>query len=816
VTVIELGEGVAVPYAGKLLAELGADVIKVETRSGDISRQVGPFPLDEPSQERSGMFAYLNCRKLGVVVDDNVTATGAATATGISAPDVLLVDESFLGSELYTSTERLLDIYPSAVIVTVTPFGTTGPRAGLRGYNLSAAASGGTAYGVGEAARSPLALPYFQDLHQSGICAAIAAMMGLIGRSKDTVRQHVDISVQEIMASLHCGYFLPRFIFEGGVTGRRAGRDGGAMLYPNTVMVCKDGLVSIVAPKLDQWKRFLHLLGDPEWAEEPRYRDRRAMQWEYKEEVDALIAPWFLKHTKKELLEVFHDARLPFAPILGPQEIIDSVHLQQRDAFRQCEFPADGTFLAPAAPYIFSRSHLDFGRAPLLGEHNGSAQLAALCSRSNAQDDQGLVRDLPNGPLTGLRVLDLGTAWAGGIAGRLLGDYGADVIKVESVSHLDGSRMGRPIIVDDATGGDRGNWPDLQPGFHVHGRNKRSLTLNLRNEHGMEVLLRLVERSDILLHNFPSPVVDSLGLDANRLQSVNPRLIIVGQSVAGNEGQLSGYTGYANTVAALGGLLGGIGYEGEEPIAMYEGIYCDVVSAQSTVVAALAGLIERTFSGLGQSIDVSQWEATLALTAEALIDYSINGRQQRSMGHRHPLFAPHGIYRCVDGEEDEWLSLVIASDEQWADLLDIAKLGERLPGAETWTQSARREQRGNIDEALEEWLASKDANSTAEELQTLGIAAFRVLNIADIFADEQLMHRRTFIELEHPLVGLEPMPGLAWRFSASAQKVFTSAPLLGGDSRSVLREFLNVDDSEYDDLVAVGAVETPVPPSSVH
>jgi crotonobetainyl-CoA:carnitine CoA-transferase CaiB-like acyl-CoA transferase len=639
--------------------------------------------------------------------------------------------------------------------------------------------------------------------------------MAVIARTSGAGGQHADVSTHEVMASLHCGYFLPRYIFGGGLVGKRAGRQGGSVPYPNTVMACNDGFVALVAPKIDQWKRFLDLIGNPPWSLEPRYRDRRAMQWEYKDEVDHLVQPWFADKTKAELLELFLKHRIPFAPLMNGSDIASCEHLFQRAAVREQSFSGGGTFKAPTVPYRFSRSNWRSTRAPRLGE-SGKLRPNILVP---THDEEPTVldptwTDAVRRPLEGITVLDLGTAWAGGIAGRILGDFGADVIKVESWSHMDGSRMGRPITIDDSTGGDDGKWPDLQPGFHVHGRSKRSITLNLQSNAGLQTLLELAKTADMLIHNFPPSVVDKLGLSSERLLSANNKLVIVGQSVAGENGALSGLIGYAGTVAALGGLSIAIGYENEDPIGLFEGLYSDVTSAITTVFAALVGVFERTNSGLGQSIDVSQWEATLAMAPNALLEHSIVGRDISSQGFLHPVLCPHGNYETLSDDTDdstsgEWLCIAVGTDEEWKGLLD--EMGSAfLPAtdADTWNESARIDNRELIERTVADWARTIDAANLQNELQIKGVAAFRVCNIADIFVDEQLQERDTFVYVEHPLVGIEPMPGMPWKLSLTPGEVRRRAPLLGEHSNEVLTQFLHFSAEEINQLVIAGAVET--------
>lgn len=815
-SVLELGEWIAVPFASKLLGDIGASVTKIEREgTGDPTRWMGPFPPDrDDDPESSGTFAYLNTNKRSELVDASASADAIVRGRPTS-PDIIFIDRGFLGADPRATADRVRAVSPASVVVLVTPFGVDGPFSGYRGYDLTTSAAGGTSYGVGERDRPPLPLPYAQTDKQAALIAASAAMMGILHRRAAGTGVVADVAVQHVMASLHCGYFLPRYLFSGGVVGLRNGRAGGAQPYPHTVMPCKDGLVTLAAPKLEQWLRFLQVMGNPSWTEDPRYRNRRAMQWEYKDEVDALVMPWFEDKTKDELLRVFVENRIPFAPLLTGEDLVTNEHLQERGAIREIELAGGGTFLAPTLPFRFGRSPVSVTeRAPRLGEHGRATVVVDTATTMPDAPSGSASGGGASGLLTGLRVIDLGTAWAGGMVGRILGDFGADVIKVESWSHLDGSRLGKPIVVDDEQGGDSGDWPDLQPGFHVHGRSKRSVALNLRSEEGMKLLMALVAEADVVVHNFTPRVTRSLGITPDRLSAVNDRLIVVGQSVAGDGGPLSDYTGYASTVASLAGFAYGVGYEGEEPIGSIEGLYTDIISATSTVLGVLVSLFERDHSNRGQAVDISQWEALMTLAAEPLLEYSITGGERSSEGFSHPLLCPNANYPCLHDPEDEtqngaYLSIAVGSDEEWHALLEaLTEIGAPAEDAWAWTLRGRQEHRAEIDAWLARWTSTVDAETAQEHLQAKGVAAFKVCNIADVFVDPQLTHREAFITLEHPLVGFEPMPGLAWNYLDEPAAVTRRAPLLGEHTAEVLAEVLGIDEEGYQRLVDVRAIET--------
>jgi len=811
VRVAEFGKELSVPYAGKLLADLGATVVKVETADGgDPSRQFGPFAASAGGGESSGMFAYLNTGKRSVT-RESIGAVGDGSDLGsiLQWADIALVDRPWLRAEPELEPGRAVEQAPHLAFVTVTPYGTTGPYADWPATDLTISALSGMSVGVGERDRAPLVMPFFQCEMNGGLFGALAAVNAAMAVRRDGRGQHVDVSTADIMASMFTGYFLPRFIYGGGLVGIRAGRNGASMPYPGTIFRSADGLVRTDTPQVAQWIRLVKLMGTPEWSKEPRYRNRRAMQWEYKQESDALVEPWFMARTKEELGELFLEHRLPYAPLLTAEDMEHDPHLAEREAIASLP-TSDGTtrFSAPAAPYRFSGQRPASHPAPTLGSSDD--ELPSLISSEQPE------RELPPTaedrataapPLQGFRVIDLGTAWAGGLAGRLLADYGADVLKIESWVHMDGSRLGKPIVVEDDTGGDEGKWPDLQPGFHVHSRNKRSITLNLKTDAGRSVLLRLVREADALIHNFPAGVMDRLGLSDDALHAANERLVVVGQNVAGSEGPKSGLIGYAGAVSALSGLANWVGYEGEDPIGMFEGLYGDVVSATTTTFATLVGLLDRDLHRRANaSIDVSQWEASLALAGEGLIAQSLGGETPASVGTHHPRYFPHGNFASAG--HDQWVAVAVRSPREWRALCRLVGREDLAP---LESVEARRERADEVTDAIEAWTRGVGSEEAAYALVAAGIPAAPVLNIADIFGNEHFRARDLFIDVEHPLVGSEPMTGMPWKMSRTPGRVSRRAPLLGEHTAEVVKGMAGVSDEEYRGLVDAGGIETGPP-----
>jgi len=372
IRVVELGNFMSAPYCTKLLADVGAEVIKIEKPDGgDESRQYGPFPNDLADPERSGLFLWLNSNKLGITLNLNTSGGQEACKKLLNDTDILVTNfsEDYLrGIGLdYPSLEKS---FKRLIMVSITPFGTSGPYSKYKAYHLNSAAAGGVCIGIGDPDREPLTMPLSQGAYQAGVNAASAALVALFARRKDGMGQYIDISEVEVWAALYVGQHMLTFLYRG-VTGVRRGIHTGYFNYANVCLPCKDGYVCLVTPQLDQWNRFVELMGNPEWARMPRYMNRRAMQEEYPDEVDALIIPWLMERTKEEIFEACVEKRIPCAPVYNIAELFEHRHLKSRSFFKEVDHPCAGRLRYPGSPYKFSKQREQVLRpAPLLGQHN--------------------------------------------------------------------------------------------------------------------------------------------------------------------------------------------------------------------------------------------------------------------------------------------------------------------------------------------------------------------------------------------------------------------------------------------------------------
>ncbi|MCH8106920.1 MAG: CoA transferase [Chloroflexi bacterium] len=369
---MEWGNFVSGPFCGKVLAELGAQVIKVEPPLlGDDSRRHGPFPSHIPDPERSGLFLFANINKRGLTLDPAKASGRRILDSLLDSADIFLENQTpDLMNRLALDYESLKIRHPGLIVTSITPYGLTGPYAGHRGYDLTANALGGLSFGTGYPHREPLTTPMYQASFLAGVAAAFATVVALLGRNMTGQGQQVDVAEAQVISVLLSGYHLPTYIYRG-VAGWRSGNRMRLGLFPNCVLPCKDGYVCIDAPQLEQYQRFLSLMQDQDWTQNPRYRNRRAMSEEYPEEAEALITPWFMQHTKEEILRICLENRVPCAPVRNIDEVLDDDQLNSRDYFQDLDHPEAGTLRYPGPAYRLSETPCRNVRpAPTLGQHN--------------------------------------------------------------------------------------------------------------------------------------------------------------------------------------------------------------------------------------------------------------------------------------------------------------------------------------------------------------------------------------------------------------------------------------------------------------
>ncbi len=372
--VVELGESVSAPYCSKLLADMGAGVVKIERPGvGDQNREYGPFLNDQPHHERSGLFLYLNANKQGVTLDLE-TPTGREILGGLLAKSQVFVHNLHPTEmdRLSVDYETLRTDNEQLVMASITPFGLTGPYRNYKAYDINLAAAGGICEGLGSPDRNPLTF----GTPEVGYFAAMAAASSIVIALLAGGGQHIDISEVESMAGIYNGPEALMAVYQWRMT-RRTGHHALDFPYPNCILRCKDGYIFVGSPEGRQWRTLLEVMGDPEWAKEERFRNRTRMNNEYADEVDGYMEEWLLQHTKAELLALALEHRVPLAPVRDFEEVRNDESLANQ--FVTIDRPDTGPISYAGPPYKLSgQDVLSPSPAPLLGQHNADVYCDGL------------------------------------------------------------------------------------------------------------------------------------------------------------------------------------------------------------------------------------------------------------------------------------------------------------------------------------------------------------------------------------------------------------------------------------------------------
>lgn len=362
--VLDLSESISGPYCTKLLADYGAEVIKIEKPGlGDSSRRIGPFPDDQPDAERSGLFLFLNTNKKSITLNVGSDSGTQIFQRLVQGADILV--ENFRPgamASLGLDYEVLAGINPALIMTSISYFGQRGPYRDWEGADIIAQAVGGLMGLTGEAEREPLKLPLSQAEFQAGLNAAVATLCALYFRDETGEGQQIDVSVQEAVASI-LEASVTMYSYSGFVRGRMGSRHH--LQCPSKVMPTKGGFIYVQAGA--NWDHFATYLETPQLME-PRLAS--LLRYHYADEVEGLIQPWLEKRDAREVFSTGQEWRIPFALVLGIDEVMADPQYKARGFFQEIDHPLAGRLTYPGAPFRMSETPHQAGRAPLLGEHS--------------------------------------------------------------------------------------------------------------------------------------------------------------------------------------------------------------------------------------------------------------------------------------------------------------------------------------------------------------------------------------------------------------------------------------------------------------
>ena len=757
--VLEIADGLAASFCAKVLGDLGADVVKVEPPEGHASRRWAPRRADAAPDEPGARFLYLNGGKSSLVVGDG--PGGLEDLRRLAAKCDIVVTDRPDHLSLGESDE-------TTIMVSITPFGLTGPYARYRAHHLVSFHAGGEGSILPSGPgwhlfpeRPPIQVGSDLAEYDAGWNAAVAVLAAMYDRLRTERGQRIDVSIQESELTLNRTR-LSRFNNDG-VTLRREGSRYGFM----GMMRCRDGWVQLVGVTPAQWDALAASpdaggLADPEIA-------TATARAENMERAAAALTTWCEQRDRADIVRILAPLGCSVGAYATPADLLVSEQLAHRDFFRKVSDGRDGRMLVPGPPYRFSATPVEIRSAPTLGGSTGFGD--ARTEKPRLHGGRGL---------EGVRILDFTWAAAGPYATCLLALLGAEVIKVESTRRPDPARRG---FLADYGGINR------SPNFNELNLNKRSFQVDLSQPEGLALAHRLAEWADVVVDNFRPGVMARFGLDAEALLAKRPELIVASSSANGATGPEAMSAGLASIFGATGGLSEQTGYADGPPTEIGEST--DYRSGGALAVAMLAALLHRARTGEGQHVDLASREVVAASSPDALLAEQLGVPWPIRVGNRHREFAPHDVYRA-HGEE-EWVAVAVGAETEWAAL--CAVLGREELASRYRTAEARRAASAEIDDAIGTWIGQRSSRIAFEALQSAGVPAMAVMTNASLATDPHLAARHVFTDIEHPELGRTRVMRQPWLFSDLDVEV-RHGPTMGQDNDYVLDTILGLSTSE--------------------
>jgi crotonobetainyl-CoA:carnitine CoA-transferase CaiB-like acyl-CoA transferase len=777
IRVLDLGDDAAA-RAARILADLGADVVRVVPPSGD--------PL--AARPAAGLAWTAGTRVAALAADD------PALERLLRSADVVFDTPRARGVHAIDPTRA-----PRAVWVSVTPFGLTGPRSAWHASDLGVMASSGNMFATGHPERAPVRASEPTSHCHTGPEAVYAALSALAcGRAG-----LVDVSMQEavVIANMSGQAAYP----STGDRGRRSGASIGRSreIWRTTGGWASFGLRGGKArvPTLELLARLAAEEGIPgaealtgrDWS---RFNANTVTEDELRA-IEETTAEFFSRHTMAELFEIACEHNWMLAPIMSPREIVASKQLAARHFFRPVgdveRFPASFVSVSSADGHVASA-------AP-----SGPARRVGPEVAFGARSIGAVPRPPGAGAWAGTRILEFGSGAAGPIASRYFVEQGATVLRVESATRPDFLRV-------YALGPGNPHGLEGSALFDALNVGKRDVTLNLKHPDAVTIVKRLVvEWADAVSENFAPRAMRTFGLDYESLVGLKPDLVMISACLNGQTGPYRDYPGFGTQGAALSGFTFLTGWPDLEPVGPF-GTITDSLAPRYVALALAAALLYRRRTGRGVYLDVSQVECGIWSLAPWIIDYSRGGVVGERRGNRSPLAVPHGAFPCADEVGsgavvgDRWVAIACWSDDEWARLAEI--MGVHDPSLATF--QARVERIDEVEATVGAWTSSRSRLEVAERLQAEGIEAVPVADFADLHDDPQLGHRGHWIRGEHPVLGPRWYERNGYRLPDDRGGFARAhAPCLGEDNGWLTREVLGLSEAEIARLEKSGVIETP-------
>jgi crotonobetainyl-CoA:carnitine CoA-transferase CaiB-like acyl-CoA transferase len=785
--IAEFGAGPALAYCGKLFADFGADVVKVEPPGGDPDRGMAPLVDVGGGRRESALFAWLNTNKRSVTVAPDDTGRLVEIA---GAADVLIDARPGAWSDGGPAGQAALRAaFPHLIVISISWFGESGPYKDYAGADSVVRALAGLVRGVG-----PAEAPVMLSEHQSYLPAALsgftAALAALIAGGPG---RRFEISVHD--ANVLIGEFQDAVTTQTGAEEKRWGRNHFFPVFPTGVYPTKDGWLGVTAFSADQWRGFCEMLGAPELVSRAGFATapERLLVGE---ELDAIVEARLASRTARDWADAAIGRRVPLVVTPGMAELLATAVHRDHGAFGEVRL-GEARFEAPTLPLrLTATPPTTGGRAPLAGEHTQSWRPAPRSAR--ASGGGGL-------PLEGLRIIDLTMGWAGPLGTRQLADLGAEVIKVEGRGYPD---WWRGADYSDAAIAAFGYETPLY--FNWVNRNKIGVTLDLTTPEGVALLLGLVRGADAVVENYGQGVLTGFGLDDAAFRAARPDIVMMSMPAFGSSTPWAEVRAYGSTLEQASGLPSVTGWP-DDPPTMNHIAYGDPIGGLSACPALLTALLHRQRTGEGQFIDLSQVECLFPLVAPWLIEQAVTGEVAPRTGNRHPTYAPHGCFPCEG--DDAWVVVAVTDDDAWRALTRVIDRPDLGADPAFSTAAGRLAAQDGLEAAIAAWTKARSPDAAMEALQAVGVAAGAARGLVEtVLYEPHLMARGYWQEVERPHLEWLQQPSPVFREDSRPYPIRRPAPTLGQSSREVLARLLGLTPGDLDRLEAAGVIgEAPIP-----
>ncbi len=778
---VERGE-----LCGRVLSDLGADVVRIEPPGGSPSRRMAPIDGDH-----SLFWTFRNCGKRSAVVDLSDAGDLERLHRLIAASDVV-IDSAELNTHADPGldAEALLDRHPHLIAASITAYGRTGPWAGRDVPNAVIDATGGMAFKAGTHEGGPILPPGNIADDTASFTTAFGILCALWQREDTGAGQVIDASVNECVAQI-TDWSLSNWSRSADAGEPHSEqRAGPGVVY--TIIPCADGFVRLIVLSPRQWHAIRSWMGEPDYLQDPELDGFIGRLMIADAVLNPLYAELFAPMTMAEVSEQAQARGIVCTPFLKPDDVLVNPHFESRGTFDHVTIEDGRTMKLPSGWFEVDGGRCGpTGRPPHVGEHTDEV-FASIPQARPAPEPAAEQAPQKAPPLKGLRVMDFGHGGVGVECGRMFGEYGADVVKIESRSYID---FIRAVL-----------GAEMSPSFASSNRSKRSLGVDAKTERGLELLRGMARDADLIIENNSTGTMDGMGLGYEVMKAVNPDVVMVSSQLMGSRGLWADWFGYGPNTQVTGGLAHLWNYENDPEPAGNQSIYPDHLAGRVCAVAALANLLGRQrLGGGGAHVEVCQVEQAVSTIGDLLAKESLVPGSVQPRGNHSDHGSPWGLYPCEG--DDDWVAICVRNDTEWEALV-------ALMGSPAWAtrpdladEQGRRADETAVDDKIAEWTRTMPNAEVADRCLAAGVPAGVMHTAGSQSTDPHLEARGYLHAMFQPPIGNMIFEGAAFHASAMAAPDIFAAPGLGEHTREVASQWLGLDDTEIESLVSAGVLE---------